>query len=135
MASNVKTSSSTPIVKIGKQKIFDSHLKRRVKGKVKAILVSNLGTRTASTSNYQEFTLDERFFAIQKRTDVCGGEPCVAGTRVTVRTLAQLNQQGETARQLADAFNLKLSQVQEALRYAERNREEINELIRQNERA
>lgn len=135
MAPNVKTGSSQPVVRIGKQRIFDSHLKRKVKGKVKSIVVTNLGTQTASTSTFQEFTLDERFFAIQKISDICGGEPCVAGTRVTVRTLTQLNRQGETVGQLANAFNLELWQVEAALSYAKRNCEEIDELIRENERA
>jgi len=135
MPSNAETRSSQPAVRIGKQKFFESHLKRKVKGKVKAMVVPNPGTQTASTSTYRKIFLDERFFAIEKKSDVCGGEPCIAGTRITVRTIAKLNRQGETARQLADTFNLVPWKVEAALNYAMRNREEIDELIQENERA
>jgi len=122
-------------VKMGKQKIFESHLKRRVKGKVKAMLVADLGSRTGSTAKFWGYTFDHRIFAIQKRADVCGGEPCIADTRITVRTLDKLYRQGEPTEKLAKDFNLEPWQVEAAIEYAKRNREEIDELIRQNEQA
>ncbi len=102
---------------------------------VKETHVHNDGTRTASTSSFRKISLDQRFAAIQKRSDVCGGEPCVTGTRIAVRTIANLHSQGESAQELAKAFNLELWQVEEALNYANRNRETIARLIRENERA
>lgn len=127
--------SSRPEIWMGKPKIFESHLKRKVKGKVRAMNVADLGTRTGSNANFLDYTLDHRFFGIQKIAHICGGEPCVAGTRITVRTLDKLYRQGEPFEKLAKDFHLEPWQVEVAVEYANRHREEIDELIRQNERA
>ena len=92
-------------------------------------------TRTESRSAFSTTALDKQFFAIQKSSNICGGEPRVAGTRITVRTLDVLSRQGEAVDQLATAFQIEPWQVEAALKYAARHREEIDELIRQNEQA
>jgi len=73
--------------------------------------------------------------AIEKNPKVCGGEPCVAGTRVTVRTLYNLYSQGESAQGLAEAFDLEAWLIDAALDYAKRNKQEIEKLIQQNDKA
>jgi uncharacterized protein (DUF433 family) len=134
--SRAETRGSEPdIRRTNRTRIFEPHLKRRVKGKVKPMPAPKLGTISVSTSNYTNLTLDHRFSAVQKKRDVCGGEPCVNGTRVTVRTLYELYRQGETSPQLAQVFNLQPWQVDAALEYADRNRQEIETLIQENERA
>ena len=55
------------------------------------------------------------------------GAPRVAGTGITVRTIARLHQQGLTAEEIAiGRYNLKLEQVHAALAYYFANRDEID---------
>lgn len=55
------------------------------------------------------------------------GVPRVAGTGITVRTIARLHQQGLTPEEIAiSRYNLKLEQVHAALAYYFANRDEIN---------
>jgi len=93
------------------------------------------GSTTTSTANYRASTLSKLDLAVQKKSDVCGGEPCIGGTRITVRTLFQLHRQGESIDQLAQVFSLQPWQVEAALVYAKRNHEEIDDLIQENARA
>jgi len=95
-------------------------------------------TGTSSTWSRAELyriAIDRQFTAIKKNKEVCGGEPCVAETRVTVRTLFSLHSQGESVKKLAVAFKLEEWQVKAALEYAERNKEEIEKLIKENAEA
>ena len=61
----------------------------------------------------------------------------IAGTGITVRTVAKLHQQGLTAEEIAvGRYNLKLEHVHAALAYYFANREEIEtDMARQDEEA
>lgn len=55
------------------------------------------------------------------------GVPRVAGTGITVRTIARLHQQGLTPEEIANSrYHLRLEQVHAALAYYFANREEID---------
>lgn len=54
------------------------------------------------------------------------GAPRIAGTGITVRTIARLHQQGLTPEEIAiSRYNLKLEQVHAALAYYFANRDEV----------
>jgi uncharacterized protein (DUF433 family) len=65
------------------------------------------------------------------------GAPRVAGTGITVRTIARLHQQGLTPEEIAlSRHRLKLEQVHAALAYYFANREEVDaDIARQDEEA
>lgn len=67
---------------------------------------------------------------------ICGGEPTVAGTRVPVRSVViQWQLYGDYDR-VQEAFpRLDISAIKAALAFYEDNREEIDRLIEENERA
>jgi uncharacterized protein (DUF433 family) len=66
---------------------------------------------------------------------VCGGEPIIDGLRVTVRHVATLYLRGETIQEIADALNVTEAQVVHALSYFFDHREEITDLIANEEQA
>ena len=66
---------------------------------------------------------------------VCGGEPVVDGLRVTVRHVVTLHQRGESIREIADALNITEAQVFHALSYFFDHRDDILNLIAQEEQA
>lgn len=72
---------------------------------------------------------------IVQREAVCGGEPIIDGLRVTVRHVATLYLRGETILDIADALNLTDAQVFHGLSYFFDHREEIVNLIAQEEQA
>ena len=94
------------------------------------VVLSKSGSETRTTARFYNHS-----FLIQSTANVCGGEPRVADTRITVRTLDQLHRQGETVEKLVEAFRLEAWEVEAAIEYARRNREEIDALIRKNEQA
>ena len=63
------------------------------------------------------------------------GVPHIAGTGITVRTIARLHQQGMTPDEIAlSRYHLKLEQVHAALAYYFANREEVDaDLARQDQ--
>lgn len=65
-----------------------------------------------------------RIPGISIRKDVCGGEPCVKGTRVPTRIIRVLFLSGEDVQDLTTYFCRKLSvlQVETALRFELINR-------------
>ena len=65
------------------------------------------------------------------------GVPRVAGTGITVRTIARLHQQGLTPEEIAiSRYNLRLEQVHAALAYYFANRDEIDsDIARQDDAA
>ena len=65
------------------------------------------------------------------------GVPRVAGTGITVRTIARLHQQGLTPEEIAiSRYNLRLEQVHAALAYYFANRDEIDsDIARQDDEA
>jgi uncharacterized protein (DUF433 family) len=65
---------------------------------------------------------------------VCGGKPCIAGTRVRVWDIAVLAQAGESPDEVLTHFpHLTLSDVHAALAYYYDNREAIDEQAQQDE--
>jgi uncharacterized protein (DUF433 family) len=66
---------------------------------------------------------------------VCGGEPVVDGLRVTVRHVATLHIRGEPIPEIASALGLTEAQVFHALSYFFDHRDEITELMAQEEQA
>ena len=121
--------TATTQPKLGKTKV----------GKIKVGKIKEYGVTSAlstwSRAELHRIEIDRQFTAIKKNKEVCGGEPGVAETRVTVRTLFSLHSQGESDKKLAVAFKLEEWQVKAALEYAERNKEEIEKLIKENAEA
>jgi len=72
-------------------------------------------------------TVTEIGSLISRRPDIRGGRPCIAGTGVSVRRIAQWHNMGlipeEIARKLG---HLSLAQVHAALAYYHANRAEID---------
>ncbi len=66
---------------------------------------------------------------------VCGGEPVIDGLRVAVRHVVTLHRQGETILEIAEALGITEAQVFHALSYFFDHRDEILELIAQEEQA
>ncbi len=70
---------------------------------------------------------------IVRRAGVCGGEPVIRGTRISVRFLATLIRGGATPEQIILAYpHLGLAQVYDALSYYFDHRQEIDREIEQN---
>jgi uncharacterized protein (DUF433 family) len=64
---------------------------------------------------------------IETRTGVHGGRPCIAGTSVSVRRIAQLHNEGLVPEEITQTFgHLTLAQVHAALAYYHANRDEID---------
>lgn len=71
---------------------------------------------------------------IEKRPDVCGGEACLAGTRIPVWLLEQARRLGTSKEQLLRSYpTLTPAMLEEAWNYAEAHRAEIDQEIRDNE--
>lgn len=70
---------------------------------------------------------------IDRRENVCGGEPVIHGTRITVRAVVEyIVRQGMTPEEMLREWNhLKLSQIYDALSYYHDHKTEIDRLIRQ----
>jgi uncharacterized protein (DUF433 family) len=72
---------------------------------------------------------------ITSTSGVCGGRPCIVGTRVRVWDIAVLAQAGESPDEVLTHFpHLTLSDVHAALAYYYDNREMIDEQATQDER-
>jgi uncharacterized protein (DUF433 family) len=64
---------------------------------------------------------------IESRAGVHGGRPCIAGTSVSVRRIAQWYNAGLVPEEIVQKFgHLSLAQVHAALAYYHANREEID---------
>lgn len=67
---------------------------------------------------------------ITSTSGVQGGEPCIRGTRTSVRSIVEKWRLGYTPEEIAQAQpQLKLSEIFEALSYYSDNQKEINDLI------
>ncbi len=63
---------------------------------------------------------------------MCGGQPVIKGTRIPVRIIAECWRGGMSPEEIRDAYpHLKLSQIFDALSYAEDHAEEIERLIKE----
>ena len=56
----------------------------------------------------------------------CGKGPMIEGSRITVYDVLAETQAGVSTQQLAEEWKLEVSQIEEALRYIEQNREEVD---------
>jgi uncharacterized protein (DUF433 family) len=74
------------------------------------------------------------FTGIEKTPGVCGGDACIAGSRIPVWSLVHSKQLGLTDGQILDAYpTLSQEDLQHAWNYYRANQEEIDELIADNE--
>lgn len=73
---------------------------------------------------------------IETNPGVCGGEPCILGTRVPVWVLEQARQLGTTEADLLRAYpTLRADDLANAWAYVRSSHEEIEQKIRENEAA
>ena len=71
---------------------------------------------------------------IEKTENVCGGDACIASTRIPVWTLEQSRRLGMTETQLLEAYpSLKRNDLTSAWDYVAANQAEIENAIRENE--
>ena len=65
---------------------------------------------------------------ISRRPDIRGGRPCIVGTGVSVRRIAQWHNMGQIPEEIAETFggHLSLAQVHAALAYYYANQAEID---------
>jgi uncharacterized protein (DUF433 family) len=71
-------------------------------------------------------TVTEIGSLISRRPDIRGGRPCIAGTGVSVRRIAQWHNMGLIPEEIVRKFGqLSLAQVHAALAYYHANRAEI----------
>jgi uncharacterized protein (DUF433 family) len=72
-------------------------------------------------------TVTEIGSLIARHPEIRGGRPCIAGTSVSVRRIAQWHNMGLIPEEIARKFgHLSLAQVHAALAYYHANREEID---------
>jgi uncharacterized protein (DUF433 family) len=73
---------------------------------------------------------------IESTPGVCGGEPCIARTRIPVWLLERARQLGSSEADVLRAFpTLRAQDLVNAWSYVEMHREEIEQQIRENEEA
>src|SRR5512139_751801 len=73
---------------------------------------------------------------VTKTAGVCGGQPCIDGTRVRVKNIAALQKEGMAPEQMLTQYPfLNLAQIHAALAYYYDNREEIEAAMAEDERA
>jgi len=74
------------------------------------------------------------FPGIEKTPGVCGGDACIAGTRIPVWSLVNSRRVGMNDGQLLDAYpTLTRQDLNNAWQYYDANQAEIDELIAENE--
>jgi uncharacterized protein (DUF433 family) len=70
---------------------------------------------------------------IARKKGVCGGEPVIVGTRITVSLIAELEKSGYTADEMVAMYpHITHMQVYDALSYYYHHRGEIDEIIEEN---
>lgn len=71
---------------------------------------------------------------IESRPNVCGGEPCIVGTRIPVWLLEQARRLGANEADLLRAYpTLRAKDLANAKAYVHSNPDEIEKQIRENE--
>jgi uncharacterized protein (DUF433 family) len=74
------------------------------------------------------------FPGIEKTSGVCGGDACIAGTRIPVWSIVNSRNLGLSDAQLLDAYpTIDRQDLKNAWNYYELNKAEIEELIFENE--
>jgi uncharacterized protein (DUF433 family) len=72
---------------------------------------------------------------IESTPGVCGGKPCVAGTRIRVQDIVLWTEDGMSVDEIAVAYpHLTLADVHAALAYYHDHREQIDNDIRESDR-
>jgi uncharacterized protein (DUF433 family) len=80
-------------------------------------------------------TLTDTGSLISRNVGVCGGRPCIVGTRVSVLRIAVWHNMGNSPEEIARRIShLSLSQVQSALTFYFDNKAEIDQDIADDER-
>jgi uncharacterized protein (DUF433 family) len=80
--------------------------------------------------------LGDAFPGVESNPRVCGGEACIARTRIPVWVLEQARRLGTSEADLLRSYpTLRAADLVNAWGYVRRNREEIDEQIRENENA
>ncbi|OGW33230.1 MAG: hypothetical protein A2X59_04300 [Nitrospirae bacterium GWC2_42_7] len=70
---------------------------------------------------------------IERKKGVCGGEPVIVGTRISVSLVAELEKSGYTADEMVAMYpHITHSQVYDALSYYYHHRDEIDKMIEEN---
>jgi uncharacterized protein (DUF433 family) len=70
---------------------------------------------------------------IERKKGVCGGEPVIVGTRISVSLIAELEKLGYTADEIVTMYpHITHVQVYDALSYYYHHRNEIDKLIEEN---
>lgn len=70
---------------------------------------------------------------IERKKGVCGGEPVIVGTRISVSLIAELEKSGYTADEMVAMYpHITHSQVYDALSYYYHHRDEIDKMIEEN---
>lgn len=70
---------------------------------------------------------------IERKPGVCGGEPIIKGTRISVRIIIGWDQMGQSVDEIVAMYpHLPYAQVYDALSYYYDHQDEIDELIKEN---
>ncbi|HMO85955.1 MAG TPA: DUF433 domain-containing protein [Lacipirellulaceae bacterium] len=73
---------------------------------------------------------------VEAHPDVCGGEPCIVRTRIPVWVLEQARRLGATEAELLRSYpSLRAADLVNAWAFVRAHREEIEQQIRDNEKA
>jgi uncharacterized protein (DUF433 family) len=103
---------------------------------LQAQLLSLSSTEKAEAIQILAHSLDDKWRGITKTPGVCGGDACIAGTRIPVWVLVQARNLGISETQLLyDYPTLSATDLANAWVYANANPEEIETAIRENEAA
>jgi len=70
---------------------------------------------------------------IEKRQGVCGGEPVIAGTRISVGLIVEMERAGHSADEMVALYpHITHAQIYDALSYYYDHKEEIEKMINEN---
>ncbi|MEW6607598.1 MAG: DUF433 domain-containing protein [bacterium] len=70
---------------------------------------------------------------IVRSKNICGGEPVIENTRISVRNIAVMFKSGDTVEDILESYqHLKPSQAYDAISYYLDHQEEVEELISKN---
>ena len=73
---------------------------------------------------------------IEKKKGVCGGEPVIAGTRISVNLIVELERAGNSVDEIVVMYpHITHAQVYDALSYYYDHKEEIDKIIEENKEA
>jgi uncharacterized protein (DUF433 family) len=74
-----------------------------------------------------------RHLYIERKKGVCGGEPVIAGTRISVSLIIELERAGHSVDEIITMYpHIKHAQVYDALSYYYDHKSEIDKIIEEN---